>query len=127
MLPWWLALNVVAMVFGVTHALLDTFLVIPPGVGVALALMVTILIILWWSAGLVALIRSATRSPLAIAGVWVGALFAFLNGLSIVFCLPPCGGSFGIGDVVHIGSLLSSVVVALLNWRFLDDSAAPGP
>jgi hypothetical protein len=47
MLPWWLAFNVVAMVFGVTHALLDAFLVIPPGVGVALALMVTILIILW--------------------------------------------------------------------------------
>ncbi len=126
LLQWWLAWNLVAMVFGFTHALLDAFLVIPPGVGVALALTATILIVIWWSAGLVVLVRSSTRSRLAIAGVWVGAAFAFLNGLSIVACPPPCGGSFGIGDAVHIGSLLSSVVAALLTWRFLKHRAAPG-
>jgi len=123
---WWLVWNLVAMVVGDTHALLDAFLVIPPGVGVALALTATILITIWWSAGLVALVRSATRSHLAIAGVWVGAMFAFLNGLSIFFCPPPCGGSFGVGDVIHIGSLLSSVVAALLTWRFLQHRDASG-
>ncbi len=107
------------MVFGFTHALLDAFLVIPSGIGVALVLIVTILIIVWWSAGIVAVIRSGTRSRLAIAGVWVGVVFAFLNGLSIVFCLPPCGGSLGIGDIVHIGSLVGSIAAALLTWRFL--------
>jgi len=114
------------MIFGFSHALLDALLVIPPGVGVALALTATILIISWWGAGLVALVRSATRLRVAVAGVWVGAVFAFLNGLSIVFCPPPCGGSFGIGDVVHIGSLLGSVAAALLTWRFLQRRAAPG-
>jgi len=116
---WWLVSNLVAMVFGVTHALLDAFFVIPPGIGVALAVTATALVITWWTTGLVVLVASANRRRLAIAGVWVGTVFVFLNGLSIVACPPPCGGSFGIGDVAHIGSLVSSMVVALLTLRFL--------
>jgi len=122
---WWLAANLVAMVFGVTHALLDAFFVIPPEIGVVLAVAVTTLVIIWWTTGLVLLVAPANRGRRALAGVWVGAVFVFLNGLSIVACPPPCGGSFGIGDVAHIGSLLSSVVVAVLTLRFMR-SVRPG-
>jgi hypothetical protein len=115
--------NYVAMAFGVTHALLDAFLIFA-GVGVGLAVVVTILVVSWWRAGLRALGR-ATGSRLVIAGVWAGAVFTFLNGLTILACLPPCGGSFGIADIAHIGSLLSPFVAVFLTWQFVRHRAEP--
>jgi len=120
---WWLVANYVAMAFGVTHALLDSFLLIGTGIGVGLAVVGTVLILSWWRAGLRALGRSQTGSWLVIAGVWVGAVFTFLNGLTILACLPPCGGSFGIADVVHVGALVSPFVALFLTLRFVRSSA----
>jgi len=74
--------------------------------------------------GLRALGRS-TGSLLVIAGVWAGAVFTFLNGLTILACLPPCGGSFGIADIAHIGSLLSPFVAVFLTWQFVRHRAEP--
>jgi len=121
---WWLVANYVAMAFGVTHALLDAFVVIRSAISVGLAVVVTILVVSWWRAGLRALGRS-TGAQLAVAGVWVGAVFTFLNGLTILACLPPCGGSFGIADIVHIGSLISPFVAVFLTWQFVRHRAEP--
>ena len=117
----WLVANYVAMAFGVTHALLDAFILSGSGIGVGLAVLLTVLIVSWWRAGLRALDWSTAASRLAISGIGVGSLFTFLNGLTILACLPPCGGSFGLADIVHVGCLLSPFVVVFLTRRFARD------
>lgn len=112
------------MAFGVTHAFLDAFTIVRSAIGVGLVVVVTIVVVTWWRAGLRALGRSPTGSRLATTGVWVGAVFTFLNGLTILACLPPCGGSFGIADLLHIGALLSPVIAVFVTWRFIQQRAA---
>ncbi len=53
--------------------------------------------------------------------LWVG-----LNGLSIIYCLPPCGSVPLYGDTIHLGTLILGPLAAYFAYRAVRRSSVRG-
>jgi hypothetical protein len=113
----WLPAHALAMGFSLAHMFLDFGLgvILGPPDAITAEQMPTLFIILVITAGVYGLWASAlvvavqgNRWAMA-ATLPLCALGAVGNGLTVLYCLPPCGAIAPIGDLAHIGSLVFGV------------------
>jgi hypothetical protein len=117
----WLLANLAAMGFSLMHAIADLGVIFgsaPSRLEVQQSVLTVIigLMYTWWAWVLVRAVRG-TRSGLvgliAFDVLWVG-----LNGVTIIFCLPPCGTALPFyGDAIHLGTLIFGPLAAYLAYR----------
>jgi hypothetical protein len=84
------------------------------------------LVYTWWAwvfARAVGRANSGLVDLMAFDVLWVG-----LNGLSIIFCLPPCGWDVPLllADTIHLGSLILGPLAAYFAYRAMRRSSVWG-
>jgi hypothetical protein len=124
----WVTLAVAAMGFSLVHTLVD-FAVIALGsrFGVQQSLLSVLIGLLYtWWAWVFAKAVGGTKSWLVGLMVfdvlWVGG-----NGLTIVYCPPPCG--FGVplyADALHVGNLILAPLATYFAYRAMRRISVPG-
>ena len=115
-------LNATAMAFSITHLLLDLIvfgapLIQAPWLEAGIVSLVAV-IYGWWASSMAAISRTMQPSVMSLLGLGIGLLFCLLNGATVVFCPPPCGG-FVYADVSHIGNLIFGGAAAYATWRVI--------
>jgi hypothetical protein len=124
----WLWVNLAAMGFSLVHTLLDFALIAPgPRFGVQQSLLSVLIGLLYtWWAWVFAKAVGGTKSWLVGLMVfdvlWVGG-----NGLTIVYCPPPCG--FGVplyADALHVGNLILAPLATYFAYRAMRRISVPG-
>ena len=122
--PQWLLAHSLAIGFSLMHVILDWHLdLFGPLVKTSLS-GVQALTLVWgitvyaaWEVSLVLAVLGSRRALIATIGLC--ALGGLGNGLSILFCLPPCPGAAPFGDISHIGSLVFGLWGVVESWRAL--------
>ncbi|MBA2346257.1 MAG: hypothetical protein H0V83_14400 [Rubrobacter sp.] len=126
--PGWLLANLAAMGFSLMHTIADFGVVFgsSPSRLDAQQSVLTVLIGLmytWWAWVLVRAVggsRSGLVGLMAFNVLWVG-----LNGVTIIYCLPPCGSVPFYGDAIHLGTLILGPLAAYLAYRALGLTPVP--
>ena len=128
--PGWLWVNLAAMGFSLVHTVAD-FGIIDFGsssssseVQQSLLTVLIGLLYTWWAwvfARAVRGAKSGLAGLMAFDVLWVG-----LNGVSIIYCLPPCGSVPFYGDTIHLGTLILGPLGAYLAYRAMRRSSARG-
>jgi hypothetical protein len=123
----WVNLAVAAMGFSLVHTLVD-FAVIVPGsrFGVQQSLLSVLIGLLYtWWAWVFAKAVGGTKSWLVGLMVfdvlWVGG-----NGLTIVYCPPPCGPVPLYADALHVGNLILAPLATYFAYRAMRRISVPG-
>ncbi len=123
----WLWVNLAALGFSLVHTLLD-FALIAPGLrfGVLQSLLSVLLGLLYtWWAWVFAKAVGGTKSWLVGLMVfdvlWVGG-----NGLTIVYCPPPCGSVPFYADALHVGNLILAPLATYFAYRAMRRISVPG-
>ncbi|GAC1431578.1 MAG: hypothetical protein NVSMB65_05070 [Chloroflexota bacterium] len=117
----WIWVTLAAQVFSLLHTLTDFGLVLTFAssrfiVQRALLAVLIVLLYLWWG-------WICTRAMRGSASGFVGLMaFALLwvvigNGLTIIFCWPPCGSIPFYADTLHLGNLILGPLAALVAYR----------
>ena len=126
----WVNLAVAAMGFSLVHTLVD-FAVIALGsrfgvFGVQQSLLSVLIGLLYtWWAWVFAKAVGGTKSWLvglmALDVLWVGG-----NGLTIVYCPPPCGSVPFYADALHVGNLILAPLATYFAYRAMRRISVPG-
>ncbi len=111
-----------AILFSYAHAIQDWFVglfgtdraVMTPSAAILLGLEG-----LLYAAWAVALALRADRAWMATAFVLTFGWALGANGLSILFCLPPCRALPPYADIAHLGSLIFGAWASVVAWREL--------
>ena len=123
----WVTLAVAAMGFSLVHTLLDFALIAPgPRFGVQQSLLSVLIGLLYtWWAWVFAKAVGGTKSWLVGLMVfdvlWVGG-----NGLTIVYCPPPCGSVPFFADALHVGNLILAPLATYFAYRAMRRISVPG-
>jgi hypothetical protein len=123
----WVTLAVAAMGFSLVHTLLDFALIAPgPRFGVQQSLLSVLIGLLYtWWAWVFAKAVGGTKSWLVGLMVfdvlWVGG-----NGLTIVYCPPPCGSVPFYADALHVGNLILAPLATYFAYRAMRRISVPG-
>jgi hypothetical protein len=124
----WLWVNLAALGFSLVHTLVDFALIAPgPRFGVQQSLLSVLIGLLytWWAlvfAKAVGGTKSWLVGLMAFDVLWVGG-----NGLTIVYCPPPCG--FGVplyADALHVGNLILAPLATYFAYRAMRRISVPG-
>lgn len=130
--PGWLWVNLAAMGFSLMHTVVDAGLFVFGSSSSSSEVQQSSLTVLiglvytWWAwvfARAVGGANSGLVGLVAFDVLWVG-----LNGLSIIYCLPPCGG-WGVpllADTIHLGSLILGPLAAYFAYRAMRRSSVRG-
>ena len=112
-LPLWFWLSLAAMAVSMMHILLDFGVglfpmqgTLAPAVG-AVVLLIP-LIQVWWVVSLAAGARGVGGGVVSAAILGLGWT-VLINGLAIMYCLPPCPDAAPLSDVAHVGSLVLGI------------------
>ena len=129
----WLWVNLAALGFSLVHTLLD-FALITLGSGFTLEsgfsvqqslLSVLIGLLYTWWAWIFAKAVGGTKSWLvglmAFDVLWVGG-----NGLTIVYCPPPCSALPFFADALHVGNLILAPLATYFAYRAMRRISVPG-
>jgi hypothetical protein len=126
----WLWVNLAALGFSLVHTLVD-FAVIALGsrfgvFGVQQSLLSVLIGLLYtWWAWVFAKAVGGTKSWLVGLMVfdvlWVGG-----NGLTIVYCPPPCGSVPFYADALHVGNLILAPLATYFAYRAMRRISVPG-
>ena len=126
----WLWVNLAALGFSLVHTLVD-FALIAPGprfgvFGVQQSLLSVLIGVLYtWWAWVFAKAVGGTKSWLvglmAFDVLWVGG-----NGLTIVYCPPPCGSVPFFADALHVGNLILAPLATYFAYRAMRRISVPG-
>jgi hypothetical protein len=116
------------MGFSLVHTLLDVGLVLASSSSRSAMQqdLITLLIGLlytWWAWVLVQAVggeKSGLVGLMAFDVLWVS-----LNGVSIIYCLPPCGSVPFFGDTVHLGNLILDPLAAYFAYRAMRRISGP--
>jgi hypothetical protein len=127
--PGWLWVNLAAMGFSLVHTVADAGIFVfgssssSSEVPQSLLTVLIGLLYTWWAwvfARAVGGAKSGLVGLIAFDVLWVS-----LNGVSIIYCLPPC--SFGVpfyGDAIHLGTLILGPLGAYLAYRAMRRSSS---
>jgi hypothetical protein len=128
--PGWLWVNLAAMGFSLVHTVADAGLFVfgssssSSEVPQSLLTVLIGLLYTWWAwvfARAVGGAKSGLVGLMAFDVLWVG-----LNGVSIIYCLPPCGSVPFYGDAIHLGTLILGPLGAYLAYRAMRRSSVRG-
>jgi hypothetical protein len=128
--PGWLWVNLAAMGFSLVHTVADAGLFVFGSSSSSITVPQSLLTVLigllytWWAwvfARAVQGAKSGLVGLIAFDLLWVG-----LNGVSIIFCLPPCGSVPFYGDTIHLGTLILGPLGAYLAYRAMRRSSVRG-
>ena len=123
----WLWVNLAALGFSLVHTLLDFALIAPgPRFGVLQSLLSVLIGLLYtWWAWVFAKAVGGTKSWLVGLMVfdvlWVGG-----NGLTIVYCPPPCSSLPFFADALHVGNLILAPLATYFAYRAMRRISVPG-
>jgi hypothetical protein len=123
----WANLAVAAMGFSLVHTLVDFALIaLESRFGVQLNLLSVLIGLLYtWWAWVFAKAVGGTKSWLVGLMVfdvlWVGG-----NGLTIVYCPPPCGSVPFYADALHVGNLILAPLATYFAYRAMRRISVPG-
>ena len=123
----WVILAVAAMGFSLVHTLVDFALIaLESRFGVQLNLLSVLIGLLYtWWAWVFAKAVDGTKSWLVGLMVfdvlWVGG-----NGLTIVYCPPPCGSVPFYADALHVGNLILAPLATYFAYRAMRRNSVPG-
>jgi hypothetical protein len=123
----WLWVNLAALGFSLVHTLLDFALIAPgPRFGVLQSLLSVLIGLLYtWWAWVFAKAVGGTKSWLvglmAFDVLWVGG-----NGLTIVYCPPPCSSLPFFADALHVGNLILAPLATYFAYRAMRRISVPG-
>ena len=123
----WANLAVTAMGFSLVHTLVDFALIaLESRFGVQLNLLSVLIGLLYtWWAWVFAKAVGGTKSWLVGLMVfdvlWVGG-----NGLTIVYCPPPCGSVPFYADALHVGNLILAPLATYFAYRAMRRISVPG-
>ena len=128
--PAWLWINLAAMGFSLMHAIADLGIIFgssPPRLEVQQSVLTVLigLMYAWWAWVLVRAVggaRSGLVGLMAFDVLWVG-----LNGVTIIYCLPPCGTAVPFyGDAIHLGTLIFGPLAAYLAYKAVRKTPGSG-
>ena len=123
----WVNLAVAAMGFSLVHTLVDFALIaLGSRFGVQQSLLSVLIGLLYtWWAWVFAKAVGGTKSWLVGLMVfdvlWVGG-----NGLTIVYCPPPCGSVPFFADALHVGNLILAPLATYFAYRAMRRISVPG-
>jgi hypothetical protein len=123
----WLWVNLAALGFSLVHTLVDFALIAPgPRFGVQQSLLSVLIGLLYtWWAWVFAKAVGGTKSWLvglmSFDVLWVGG-----NGLTIVYCPPPCGSVPFYADALHVGNLILAPLATYFAYRAMRRISVPG-
>src|SRR5215208_5726573 len=123
----WVTLAVAAMGFSLVHTLVDFALIaLESRFGVQQSLLSVLIGLLYtWWAWVFAKAVGGTKSWLVGLMVfdvlWVGG-----NGLTIVYCPPPCGSVPFYADALHVGNLILAPLATYFAYRAMRRISVPG-
>ena len=123
----WLWVNLAALGFSLVHTLVDFALItLGSGFSVQQSLLSVLIGLLYtWWAWVFAKAVGGTKSWLvglmAFDVLWVGG-----NGLTIVYCPPPCGSVPFFADALHVGNLILAPLAAYYAYRAMRRISGPG-
>src|SRR5215208_6030076 len=123
----WVTLAVAAMGFSLVHTLVDFALIaLESRFGVQQSLLSVLIGLLYtWWAWVFAKAVGGTKSWLVGLMVfdllWVGG-----NGLTIVYCPPPCGSVPFFADALHVGNLILAPLATYFAYRAMRRISVPG-
>ncbi len=123
----WIYLAVAAMGLSLVHTLVDFALIaLESRFGVQQSLLSVLIGLLYtWWAWVFAKAVGGTKSWLVGLMVfdvlWVGG-----NGLTIVYCLPPCGSVPFYADALHVGNLILAPLATYFAYRAMRRIPVPG-
>jgi hypothetical protein len=123
----WVNLAVAAMGFSLVHTLVDFALIaLESRFGVQQSLLSVLIGLLYtWWAWVFAKAVGGTKSWLVGLMVfdvlWVGG-----NGLTIVYCPPPCGSVPFYADALHVGNLILAPLATYFAYRAMRRISVPG-
>jgi hypothetical protein len=123
----WVTLAVAAMGFSLVHTLVDFALIaLESRFGVQQSLLSVLIGLLYtWWAWVFAKAVGGTKSWLVGLMVfdvlWVGG-----NGLTIVYCPPPCSSLPFFADALHVGNLILAPLATYFAYRAMRRISAPG-
>ena len=130
--PGWLWANLAAMGFSLVHTIADYGIILgfSPSLQVDQSVLTSVLTVLiglvytWWAWVLVQAVggtRSGLVGLMAFDVLWVG-----LNGVTIIYCLPPCGTALPFyADAIHLGTLILGPLAAYLAYRAIGPARVP--
>src|ERR671911_2234963 len=107
--PGWLWVNLAAMGFSLVHTVADAGLFVfgsssaNSEVPQSLITVLIGLLYTWWAWVFARAVRGANSGLVGLMAFDV--LWVSLNGVSIIYCLPPCGAVPFFADTVHLGNL----------------------
>jgi len=122
--PGWLWANLAAMGFSLVHTIADYGIILgsSPSLEVQQSVLTSVLTVLiglmytWWAWVLVRAV-GGTRSGL-VGLIAFDLLWVSLNGVTIIYCLPPCGTALPFyGGAIHLGTLILGPLAAYLAYR----------
>jgi hypothetical protein len=123
----WLWVNLAALGFSLVHTLVDFALIAPgPRFGVQQSLLSVLIGLLytWWAlvfAKAVGGTKSWLVGLMAFDVLWVGG-----NGLTIVYCPPPCSSLPFFADALHVGNLILAPLATYFAYRAMRRISVPG-
>jgi len=125
----WLWANLAAMGFSLVHTIADFGVIFgssPSRLEVQQSVLTVLigLMYTWWAWVLVRAVvgmRSGLVGLMAFDVLWVG-----LNGVTIIYCLPPCGSVPFYGDAIHLGTLILGPLAAYLAYRAIRKTPGSG-
>jgi hypothetical protein len=123
----WLWVNLAALGFSLVHTLVDFALItLGSGFSVQQSLLSVLIGLLYtWWAWVFAKAVGGTKSWLVGLMVfdvlWVGG-----NGLTIVYCPPPCGSVPFYADALHVGNLILAPLATYFAYRAMRRISVPG-
>ncbi|HEU5431356.1 MAG TPA: hypothetical protein VFU81_06825 [Thermomicrobiales bacterium] len=125
----WVMPAVAAMGFSLAHALIDFGIVVGSssasfGVQQGLLSVLVGALYAWWGwvfANAAGGAKSWLAGLIAFDVLWVGG-----NGLTIVYCLPPCRALPFFADTLHLGNLILAPLAAYCAFRAMRRMPGPG-
>src|SRR5215210_9128319 len=128
--PGWLWVNLAAMGFSLVHTVADAGLFVFGSSSSSSEVPQSLLTVLiglpytWWAWVLARAVRGARSGLVGLMAfdvLWVG-----LNGVTIIYCLPPCGSVPFYGDAIHLGTLILGPLAAYLAYRAIRKTSGSG-
>src|SRR5215204_5780406 len=126
----WVNLAVAAMRFTLVHTVADAGLFVfgssssSSEVPQSLLTVLIGLLYTWWAWVFARAVQGAKSGLVGLMAFdvrWVG-----LNGVWIIYCLPPCGSVPFYGDTIHLGNLILGPLGAYLAYRAMRRSSVRG-
>ncbi len=126
--PGWLWVNLAAMGFSLVHTMADAGLLFgwsSSSSEVPLSLLTVLIGLLytWWAWVFARAVGGANSGLVGLMAFDI--LWVVLNGVSIIYCLPPC--SFGVplyADAIHLGTLILGPLAAYFAYRAMRRSSS---